>query len=241
MSPFEATRPRRAPAPGGVWSERGPITGSRPPLQSWDPVAGGLAGYYIGAALFEVVAKPLLDLYGYGDAFGEFQAMYTEYGAWAVFVAGVTPFPYKVLTIPRGAVGLSLGGYTAALLASLDEELACVIAGIPLADFTRALFRHGPMLHIAEATRSGVEEGPVRRLTSVVSPLDLTPLVPPERRYIFGATGDRLVPPDQVRDLYEHWDRPAMVWYAGGHLTFRAHADVRRLVRRGLRESGLAA
>ncbi len=140
-----------------------------------------------------------------------------------------------------GALGLSLGGYNASLLASLDDDLACVIAGIPLADFTRAIFRHGPMLHIEEAMRSGVEEEPVRRITSVVSPLDLEPLVPHERRYIFGATGDRLVPPDQVRDLYEHWDRPAMVWYHGGHLTFRAHADVRRLVRRGLGESGLAA
>ncbi len=140
-----------------------------------------------------------------------------------------------------GALGLSLGGYNASLLASLDDELACVIAGIPLTDFTRAIFRHGPALHIEQATRSGVEQERVRRLTSVVSPLELAPLVPHERRYIFGATADRLVPPDQVRDLYEHWERPAMVWYAGGHLTFRAHSDVRRLVRRGLRESGLAA
>lgn len=139
-----------------------------------------------------------------------------------------------------GALGLSLGGYNAALLACLDPDLACVIAGIPLTDFTRAMFRHGPALEMREAERLGLEEDRVRRVSSVISPLTLTPRVPHERRYIFGALADRLVPPDQVRDLWEHWERPELVWYAGGHLTFRAHASVRRLVRRGLREAGLA-
>jgi hypothetical protein len=140
-----------------------------------------------------------------------------------------------------GVLGLSLGGYNTSLLACLDDGLACAIAGIPLTDFTRAIFRHGPPLHLQSATSSGVEEGSVRRVSSVVSPLELSPAVPLERRYIFGATADRLVPPDQVRDLWEHWERPSMVWYQGGHLTFRAHAAVRGLVRQGLRESGLAA
>ena len=140
-----------------------------------------------------------------------------------------------------GVVGLSLGGYNAALLASLADDLACVVAGIPLTDFTRAIFRHGPALHLEDALRHGVEEGDMRRISSVISPLDIPPRVPHEHRHIFGATGDRLVPPDQVRDLWEHWERPAMVWYPGGHLTFRAHAAVRRMMRTALRESGLAA
>jgi hypothetical protein len=140
-----------------------------------------------------------------------------------------------------GVVGLSLGGYNAALLASLADDLACVVAGIPLTDFTRAIFRHGPALHLADALHHGVEEGDIRRISSVISPLDIPPRVPHEHRYIFGATGDRLVPPDQVRDLWEHWERPAIAWYPGGHLTFRAHASVRRMMRTALRESGLAA
>ena len=81
----------------------------------------------------------------------------------------------------------------------------------------------------------------MRDLKRVISPLDLKPLVPRERRYIFGAVGDRLVPPDQVRDLWLHWERPRIVWYQGGHLSFRAHAAVRRLVRDGLHEAGLVA
>jgi len=74
----------------------------------------------------------------------------------------------------------------------------------------------------------------------VVSPLVLEPKLPKERRYIFGAIADRLVPPEQVRDLWRHWDRPRIDWYQGGHLTFRAHRSVVRLIARGLRESGLA-
>ncbi len=103
-------------------------------------VLGGLAGYYIGAALFEVAAQPLLELYGYADAFGEFQAMYTEYGAWAVFTAGVTPFPYKVITITSGVVGLSLPTFVIASILARGLRFY-IVAGLlwwfgpPIRDF----------------------------------------------------------------------------------------------------------
>jgi hypothetical protein len=140
-----------------------------------------------------------------------------------------------------GVLGLSLGGYNTALLVGLEEGLACAVAGVPLADFTRAIFRHGPPLHLRDAAERGVEEEMIRSLKRVISPLDLPPLVPRERRFIFGAVGDRLVLPDQVRDLWRHWERPRIVWYQGGHITFRAHTNVRHLVSDALRESGLAA
>ncbi len=71
-------------------------------------VAGGLAGYYIGWGLFESVGRPVLDFYGKTDAAMEFNARFQQWGAWAVLVAGVTPFPYKVITIMSGWTGLSL-------------------------------------------------------------------------------------------------------------------------------------
>jgi len=71
-------------------------------------VVGGLAGYAIGLGLYEAVALPLLEIYGYADKFAEFQTLYNEYGAWVVFTAGVTPFPYKVITIASGATALDL-------------------------------------------------------------------------------------------------------------------------------------
>ncbi len=71
-------------------------------------VLGGLAGYWIGYGAFETVGRPVLEFYGKEDYFAEFQARYNEWGAWAVLIAGVTPFPYKVITILSGATALSL-------------------------------------------------------------------------------------------------------------------------------------
>ena len=138
-----------------------------------------------------------------------------------------------------GVMGLSLGGYNAALLACLQEELACAIPGIPLADFARAVYRHGPPIQLQEFHENGIAEDAVRRAQSVISPLALKPLVPREGRAIFGAVADRLVTPDQVYDLWQHWDEPKIVWYQGGHLSFRAHASVRHLVRDTLRATNL--
>jgi membrane protein YqaA with SNARE-associated domain len=71
-------------------------------------VLGGLAGYAIGALLFETVGKPLLAFYGYGDQFQSFTARYNEWGAWIVAFAALTPFPFKVITIASGVAGLDL-------------------------------------------------------------------------------------------------------------------------------------
>ena len=71
-------------------------------------VLGGMLGYYIGWGLFETVGQPVLEFYGKADKFEEFSHRYNEYGAWAVLIAGVTPFPYKVITILSGSTGLSL-------------------------------------------------------------------------------------------------------------------------------------
>lgn len=71
-------------------------------------VLGGLFGYFLGAVLFEQLGQPIFDFYGKGDAVAEFNARFNEWGAWAVLIAGVTPFPYKVITIMSGWTGLSL-------------------------------------------------------------------------------------------------------------------------------------
>ncbi|MBC7156534.1 MAG: DedA family protein [Rhodobacteraceae bacterium] len=77
-------------------------------------VAGGMAGYAIGWGLFESVGRPVLAFYGMDALFSDFAARYNAYGAWAVLVAGVTPFPYKVITILSGSTGLSLPVFTVA-------------------------------------------------------------------------------------------------------------------------------
>jgi hypothetical protein len=138
-----------------------------------------------------------------------------------------------------GVYGLSLGGYSAALLSCFEAELACVIAGIPATDFARLSWKHGPADSLRRAEELGVGLGETRDLKKVVSPLALPPRVRHEGRYVFGGTVDQLVPPDLVRDLWLQWDRPKMHWYPGAHCTFGTHASVRRFVEDALRESKL--
>jgi len=81
-------------------------------------VLGGIAGYFIGYGLFDVIGKPVLEIYGALEKFDTFRNDYNEYGAWIVFFAGVTPFPYKVITIASGVTGLDLVVFVLASLAS---------------------------------------------------------------------------------------------------------------------------
>ena len=75
-------------------------------------VLGGMLGYAIGFYLFEAAGQPLLELYGYAAKFDEFRGRYNEWGAWIVFIAGLTPFPYKVITIASGVTELDLAVFT---------------------------------------------------------------------------------------------------------------------------------
>ena len=77
-------------------------------------VIGAYLGYVIGFYFFELIAEPLLEFYGYLDKFNEFKNLYSEYGAWIVFGAGITPFPYKIITIASGVVQLNLVVFTVA-------------------------------------------------------------------------------------------------------------------------------
>ncbi|MGB0507829.1 MAG: YqaA family protein [Pikeienuella sp.] len=70
-------------------------------------VLGGIAGYGLGAFAFDTIGKPVLDFYGYAEKFDVFAAKFNEYGDWAVLFAGITPFPFKIITILSGATGLS--------------------------------------------------------------------------------------------------------------------------------------
>lgn len=103
-------------------------------------VIGGIAGWMIGAFLFDVVAEPILQFYGYADKFEEFARHYNEYGAWIVFFAGLTPFPYKVITIASGATGLSMPVFLVASVLSRGLRFFAVSAllwwlGPPIRDF----------------------------------------------------------------------------------------------------------
>ncbi|TCM81482.1 YqaA family protein [Rhodovulum steppense] len=77
-------------------------------------VLGGLLGYLIGWGFFETLGRPVLEFYGKDAYFDAFSERYNEYGAWAVLIAGITPFPYKVITILSGLTSLNLGVFIVA-------------------------------------------------------------------------------------------------------------------------------
>lgn len=103
-------------------------------------VAGGLLGYWIGMGAFELIGRPVLEFYGKDAYFAEFSARYAEWGAWAVLIAGVTPFPYKVITILSGATALSLPVFIVASIVARALRFFIVAAllwkfGAPIRDF----------------------------------------------------------------------------------------------------------
>jgi membrane protein YqaA with SNARE-associated domain len=72
-------------------------------------VVGGLFGYFIGAELYATVGQWLINLYGYGDKMEVFRDAYAHYGAWIILLKGLTPIPYKLVTITSGFAGFNLG------------------------------------------------------------------------------------------------------------------------------------
>jgi membrane protein YqaA with SNARE-associated domain len=71
-------------------------------------VLGGLVGYAIGALLYDTLGQWLIEFYGYGDNFEAFREAYAKWGAWIILIKGMTPIPYKIVTIASGFAGYDL-------------------------------------------------------------------------------------------------------------------------------------
>ena len=74
-------------------------------------VLGGLLGYLIGTIAFETIGQPILAALGKTDAMQAFNTRFNDFGFWAVLTAGITPFPFKVITIMSGVSGLPLSTF----------------------------------------------------------------------------------------------------------------------------------
>ena len=71
-------------------------------LCTWTSVAGGVLGYMIGHLLYDTIGQWVIQLYGYGDKVEAFKQAYAQYGAWIILLKGLTPIPYKIVTITSG-------------------------------------------------------------------------------------------------------------------------------------------
>lgn len=126
-----------------------------------------------------------------------------------------------------GVYGMSLGGYSAALFASLERGLACAVPFVPAVSLPALLgaCRSPEALRLRESL--GVSDALLSEAWASHEPLRHRPRVPPEGRLILAGLSDRICAPDQAEALWEHWERPSIHWFDGSHLAFG---------RRGLRE-----
>ncbi|MEM9969009.1 MAG: YqaA family protein [Pseudomonadota bacterium] len=103
-------------------------------------VLGGVLGYVIGAFAFETLGQPILAAQGKADAMSEFSTRFNDFGFWAVLTAGITPFPYKVITIMSGWTGMPIGTFVFTSILARGLRFFIIAAllwrfGAPIRDF----------------------------------------------------------------------------------------------------------
>jgi len=91
-------------------------------------VLGGLAGFALGALAFEMLS-PLIEEFGYSEAFATSQEWFERWGFWAVLAAGFSPIPYKIFTIAAGAIGMPLAPFALASVVGRGARFY-LVAGI---------------------------------------------------------------------------------------------------------------
>jgi pimeloyl-ACP methyl ester carboxylesterase len=137
--------------------------------------------------------------------------------------------------VPRvGVTGVSLGGFTAALLASVEDRLAFSIPNVPVVSLADLMMEWRPLSTLMRASlrvmRRRIRDA--RFLLAVTSPLTYAPRIDKRRLMVIGGVGDRLAPPKQARLLWEHWGRCRLHWFPGNHvLHFDRGAYLREMAR----------
>ncbi len=91
-------------------------------------VIGGILGYYIGYALYESVGEWIIETYHMQSAFDKFQDSFNKWGFWIIAAKGLTPIPYKVVTIFSGVAKLDMGIFLAASVVARSFRFYMVAA-----------------------------------------------------------------------------------------------------------------
>ena len=144
--------------------------------------------------------------------------------------------------LPVGVVGMSLGGYVAALWASLDK-LAFVLPMVPLvsmAEIAWGVIQKNAVLSAPNSPVAGFDEQRLRDIYRIHSPLAYQPRVNQRRRMIVAGLGDSMIPPAQPHLLWEHWAKPRIHWFPGGHLSQLGGGNAFKEVHQFLLSLGLA-
>nr|WP_108723714.1 alpha/beta fold hydrolase [Mycolicibacterium komanii]CRL71786.1 prolyl oligopeptidase family protein [Mycolicibacterium komanii] len=134
--------------------------------------------------------------------------------------------------------GMSLGGYTSALIAAVDDRIQAVIPNVPVVAPDQTVDEWFPANKVVGLRNllTGTDAELTGAATMFSSPLNYTPLVPKDRRLIITGLGDRLAPPEQAEMLWEHWDRCAFHWFPGNHILHVSQPDYLRRMTRFMRD-----
>lgn len=136
-----------------------------------------------------------------------------------------------------GAMGMSLGGYTTALWASVadpSDPLDFAVAMIPAVSMAKLMWRHGEANPARRAAaRAGITEDLLADAFAVHAPTTRPPRLARERLAVIAGRGDRITPPDHAEALARHWG-VEVAWFDGGHLAQLGRGDALRGVRRQL-------
>lgn len=92
-------------------------------------VLGGILGYFIGAVLYDTVGQWLIGIYGLEHKAAEFNTLYGEYGLWVILIKGLTPIPYKLVTIVSGIAHFNLAMFIAASIVTRGLRFF-IVAGL---------------------------------------------------------------------------------------------------------------
>ena len=136
-----------------------------------------------------------------------------------------------------GVYGVSLGGYNTGLLTGYEKDLDFAVAGIPVIDFAQTLWRVMPPPHRRYFEARGLSEARYRELLKPVSPLTLPCRVAKDRRFVFAASADRIVPVQQPALLADHWGVSTR-WYQGSHMSIGNETEPRATLEEALRVAG---
>ena len=133
--------------------------------------------------------------------------------------------------------GMSLGGYSSALIAGVDDRIQAVIPNVPVVAPDQTVDEWFPANQVVRLRNllSRTDSELTTAATQFSSPLNYAPLVPKDRRLIITGLGDRLAPPEQAEMLWEHWDRCAFHWFPGNHILHVSQPDYLRRMTRFMR------
>jgi len=163
---------------------------------NWSPFSGH--GYFSGGVshLNETIAHSIFDL-----------RIFMHY----LEKQGVSKF---------GVTGISLGGFTSALLASVDDRLHIAIPNVPVISLVDLIFQWFPAGTLVKGLlrMGGTSVTEARHTLACTCPLTYQPKLSKDRLMIIGGAGDRLAPPKHTRILWDHWNRPRLHWFPGNHV-----------------------